>query len=91
MAELSVIDQIAAALRDSALPGDRISSWMCRWSLSRGQLLCNQCQAAQPVVQAGQAFNHFSGCVATRSNLYPLQELAALLGQLPHRAQGHVA
>lgn len=91
MPDISVIDQIAAALRDSAVPSDRISSWMCRWSLLRGQLVCNQCQSAQPATQAGQAFMHRAGCAATRSNLYPLQELAALLGQLPHRHQGRVA
>lgn len=36
MPEISVIDQIATALRDSTIPSDRVSSWMCRWSLLRG-------------------------------------------------------
>ncbi|MDB6141214.1 MAG: hypothetical protein JWP80_258 [Pseudomonas sp.] len=88
MPEISVIDQIATALRDSTLPGDRVSSWMCRWSLLCGQLICTQCQASQSAHQAAEQFLHQPGCMAMRGDAYPWQELAVLLNRLPQRYSG---
>ncbi|WP_397453353.1 hypothetical protein [Pseudomonas sp. NA-150] len=90
MPEMSVIDQIATALRDSTIPSDRVSSWMCRWSLMRGQLICTQCQAAQSAEQADERFIHRPGCIAVRGDGYPWQELAELLNRLPQRRRTSV-
>lgn len=88
MPEISVIDQIATALRDSTNPSDRVSSWTCRWSLLRGLLICTQCQAAQSVSQAGEPFLHRPGCQSVRGEVCPWQELAMLLTRLPRRHSG---
>jgi len=86
MSDPSVIDQIAAALRESSNPADRVTSWMCHWSLYRGQLQCSQCQAVQMPQAASEPFVHRAGCMAAGGEAYPWQELAALLCRLPQRS-----
>lgn len=83
MSTICVTEEIAAALRNSMSPGDRVASWTFRWSLVCGQLVCAQCQAAQPANQTDEAFSHRPGCMARRDE-QPLQELAALLDGLGH-------
>jgi hypothetical protein len=78
MSTLGISEEIAAALRDSMSPGDRVASWSLRWSLLCGQVVCAQCQAAQSANQTSEPFRHRSGCRARRDE-QPLQELSTLL------------
>lgn len=82
MSDNSVINEIAAAMSESVCPGNRLASWAFRWSLLRGQLICNQCQASQSASQCCDAFCHRQGCSAGRDDPYPWRELAGLLGRV---------
>lgn len=84
MTSNSVTDEIAAALRESMNPRDRLASWAFRWSLSCGQLLCAQCQASQSANQPEAGFVHRPGCRARRED-HPWHELEALLGAVVMR------
>lgn len=74
----SVTDEIAAALRDSMSPQDRLAGWTFRWSLLCGQLVCVQCQATQSANLPQTSFIHRPGCRARRED-HPWQDLASLL------------
>lgn len=84
MSSSGATDEIAAALRDSMSPRDRLAGWAFRWSLQSGQLVCAQCQASQSANQAEAAFVHRVGCCARRDE-QPLHELACLLGAVGMR------
>lgn len=84
MTSNSVTDEIAAALRDSMSPRDRLASWTFRWSLLCGQLVCAQCQASQSANLPEASFVHRPGCRARREN-QPWQELETLLGAVAMR------
>jgi hypothetical protein len=79
MTSNSVTDEIAAALRDSMSPRDRLASWTFRWSLSCGQLVCVQCQASLSANQPESSFVHRPGCRERRED-QPWRELESLLG-----------
>jgi hypothetical protein len=81
MSSICVTDEIAAALRNSMSPSDRVAGWSFRWSLLCGQLICVQCQASQSANRSGEAFAHRPGCGARREE-QPWQELASLLDGL---------
>ncbi|MDE1169575.1 MAG: hypothetical protein PW845_30385 [Pseudomonas sp.] len=82
MSSISVTDEIAAALRASMSPCDRIAGWTFRWSVQCGQIICQQCRASQLASQPGEMFVHRAGCCARRED-FPWRELAALLGAAP--------
>jgi hypothetical protein len=84
MTSNSVTDEIAAALRDSMSPRDRLASWTFRWSVLCGQLVCAQCQASQSANQLEASFVHRPGCRARREDK-PWRELDSLLGAVAMR------
>lgn len=79
MSTICVTDEIAAALRASMSPCDRIAGWTFRWSVQCGQIICQQCQASQSANQACEPFVHRPGCCARREG-FPWRELSTLLG-----------
>jgi len=85
MTSNSVTDEIAAALRDSMSPRDRLAGWAFRWSLQCGQLVCVQCQASQSANQPEASFVHRPGCRSRREDK-PWQELEMLLGAVAIRS-----
>jgi hypothetical protein len=84
MTSNSVTEEIAAALRDSMSPPDRLAGWTFRWSLLCGQLVCVQCQASQSANQPEASFVHRPGCRSRRDDK-PWQELQMLLGAVATR------